>query len=82
MSFLIPNFSPKTITDLTSQAEEEPALAKKEAELKAQVRSCVKASLTCCCDLYLSPTSYRRCRRKLDAMRLARPVHKSVAQQR
>ena len=38
MSFLIPNFSPKTITDLTYQLGAEEALAKEDAELKAQVR--------------------------------------------
>lgn len=36
MSFLIPNFSPKTITDLTWQIDEESALVQKEAELKAK----------------------------------------------
>jgi len=38
MSFLIPTFVPKTVTDLTSQLNEESELSKREAALREQVR--------------------------------------------
>ena len=38
MSFLIPTFVPKTVTDLTSQLNEESELSKREAALGEQVR--------------------------------------------
>ena len=38
MSFLIPTFVPKTVTDLTSQLNEESELSKREAALREQVQ--------------------------------------------
>jgi len=38
MSFPIPTFVPKTVTDLTSQLNEESELSKREAALREQAR--------------------------------------------